>query len=145
MKSALTGRPVSSQRHPLGRDEAFPPVFYSSRELSSINDESALVTCALSMITRDSRRKPGGRLHHALEDVVGLKQGAFHRLASTTSCARKLLKALLEIARKPSNSRLQISTRVACCARMHVMMLHSELCAAWLSLSDVTGKKNFAH
>ena len=36
------------------------------------------------MITRDSRRKPGKRLHHALEDVVGLKQGAFHRLASTT-------------------------------------------------------------
>ena len=36
------------------------------------------------MITRDSRKKPGKRLHHALEDVVGLKQGAFHRLASTT-------------------------------------------------------------
>ena len=36
------------------------------------------------MITRDLRRKPGERLHHALEDVVGLKQGAFHRLASTT-------------------------------------------------------------
>ena len=50
----------------------------------SINDESAFVTCALSMITRDSRRKPGKRLHHALEDVVGLNQGAFHRLASTT-------------------------------------------------------------
>ena len=25
------------------------------------------------------------------------------------------------------------------------MMLHSEFCAVWLSLSDVTGKKNFAH
>ena len=60
------------------------PVFFSCRELSSINDESALVTCALSMITRDSRRKPGERLHHALEDVVGLKRGAFHRLATTT-------------------------------------------------------------
>ena len=36
------------------------------------------------MITRDSRRKPGKRLHHALEDVVGLKRGAFHRLATTT-------------------------------------------------------------
>ena len=36
------------------------------------------------MITRDSSRKPGKRLHHALEDVVGLKQGAFHRLATTT-------------------------------------------------------------
>ena len=124
------------------------PVFFSCRELSSINDESALVTCALSMITRDSRRKPGERLHHALEDVVGLKRALFIDLLPLhveLSCARKLLKVLLEIARKPSNSRLQISKRVACCARTHVMMLHSEFCAVWLSLSDVTSKKNFAH
>ena len=32
------------------------PVFFSSRELSSINDESALLTCVSSMITHDSRR-----------------------------------------------------------------------------------------
>ena len=34
-------------------------LFFSSHELSSINNESALVTCALLMITRDSRRKVG--------------------------------------------------------------------------------------
>ena len=51
----------------------------------------------------------------------------------------------LKVTAKPSNSRLQISTRVDCYARTHVMMLHSEFCAVWLSLSDVTGKKNFAH
>ena len=34
-------------------------------------------------------------------------------------------------------------SRLLC--RTHVMMLHSEFCAVWLSLSDVTGKKNIAH
>ena len=86
-------------------------------------------------------KKSGKRLYHALEDVVGLKQGAFIDLLALhveLSCARKLLKALLEITCKPSILRLQISTRVACYARTHVMMLHSS--TVWLSPSDVIGK-----
>ena len=144
-------------------DGAFP-AFFSNCELSSTNDESALVTCVLSMITCDSKRKAGKgsvvsatscdltlhmtyhcnycaclvsyclvssinylchcvvqftkselhswpnnyRLHHALENVVGLKQGAFHRLASTTR--RVILWAknccsVPGIARKPCTSR----------------------------------------
>ena len=75
---------LTCQSHSLGRDEAFSPVFFSSRGLSSIKHRSLTHFHRLSTITRNSRRKPGKRLHHALENVVGLKQGAFHRLASTT-------------------------------------------------------------
>ena len=49
--------------------------------------DKAQVTNALSLfIDNNSRleKKTGKRLHHALEDDVGLKQGAFHRLANTT-------------------------------------------------------------
>ena len=105
----------------------------------------------LRFIDDNSRleKKIGKSIRHALEDIVGLKQAAFRRLANIAQRdilrEKKLLKALLEITCKPSNSRLQILTRVDCYARMHVMMLHSEFCAVWLSLSDVTGKKNIAH
>ena len=45
---------------------------YATGDLCFIDDNSRL------------EKKTGKRLHHALEDVVGLKQGTFHRLASTT-------------------------------------------------------------
>ena len=54
---------------------------------SRVTINKAQVTNALSSFIDDNSRlekKSGKRLHHALEDVVGLKQGAFHRLASTT-------------------------------------------------------------
>ena len=89
------------------------PLFFSSRELSSINYESVLLTCVSSMITREENREKDlscPRGHRWLEAGCF----AFHR-------------------------------RVACFARTHIIMLHSEFCAVWLSLSDVTGKNNFAH
>ena len=153
-------------------DGAFP-AFFSNCELSSTNDESALVTCVLSMITCDSKRKAGKgsvvsatscdltlhmtyhcnycaclvsyclvssinylchcvvqftkselhswpnnyRLHHALENVVGLKQGAFHRLASTTRRVilwAKIVAVFLELHVSRVLRALQISPKVTC-------------------------------
>ena len=48
----------------------------------SIKDESALVACVLSMITRDTRKAEKGSVNH-LRVSFGLKQGAFNRLANT--------------------------------------------------------------
>ena len=54
---------------------------------------------------------------------------------------RKNVKVFLELAWKPRVLRtLQISPRVACYARTHIIMLHSEFGAVLLSLSDVRGK-----
>ena len=63
--------------------EPFPAFFLESR----ITIHKAQVINALSSFIYDNSRlekKTGKRLHHALEDVVALKHGAFHRLASTT-------------------------------------------------------------
>ena len=123
-------------------------MLHIDRVIRSINDESAVTD--LRFINDNSRlkKKVEKKIHHALEDIVGLKQDAFYRHANTARrdfLLEKLLKALLGIVCKPSTSHLQILMRVACYARTHIMMLHSEFCAVWLSLSDVTGKKNFAH
>ena len=63
--------------------DPFPGFLLESRVII----DKAQVTNALSSFIDDNSRlekKTGKRIRHALEDVVGLKQGAFHRLASTT-------------------------------------------------------------
>ena len=115
--------------------DPFPGFLLESRV---IIDETQVSNALSSFIDDNSRleKKIGKRIRHALEDIVGLKQAAFIDLLTLhdkISCAKKMLKALLEIACKPSNSRLQIPTRVACNARTHVMMLHSDFCTVWLS------------
>ena len=77
-----------------------------------------------SFIDDNSRleKKTGKRIRHALEDIVGLKQAAFQRLANTAQ-RDFLFEFFLRCwgsPCKPSTSRLQISTRVACYARTHI-------------------------
>ena len=66
----------------------------------------------------------GKSIRHALEDIVGLKQAAFQRLANTARrdflFAKKIFERCWGSPCKPSTSRLQISTRVACYARTHI-------------------------
>ena len=66
-----------------GMTDPFPGFLLESRVII----DKAQVTNALSSFIDDNSRlekKTGKRIRHALEDAVGLKQGAFHRLASTT-------------------------------------------------------------
>ena len=64
--------------------EPFPAFLLESRVY--IIDRTQVTNALPSFIDDNSRfeKKSGKRLRHALEDVVGLNQGAFHRLASTT-------------------------------------------------------------
>ena len=73
------------------------------------------VSIALSSFIDDNSRlekKSGKRIRHALENIVGLKQGAFHRLASTTRrvilCA-KIVAVFLELRASSVLRALQIS------------------------------------
>ena len=125
--------------------DPFPGYLLESRV---IIDETQVSNALSSFIDDNSRleKKTGKRIRHALEDIVGLKQAAFQRLANTAR--RDFL--------FPKNfwgdRRANLPLR-ACRFRRELlamqgrtfMMLHSEFCAVWLSLSDVTGKKNFAH
>ena len=59
--------------------EPFSAFLHESRVII----DKAQVTNTFSLLIDDNPRlnKSGKRLHHALEDVIGLKQAAFHRLA----------------------------------------------------------------
>ena len=63
--------------------DPFPGFLLESRV---IIDKAQVTNALSSFIDNNSRleKKTRKRIRHALEDVVGLKQGAFHRLASTT-------------------------------------------------------------
>ena len=63
--------------------DPFPGFLFESRV---IIDKAQVINALSSFIDDNSRleKKTRKRIRHALEDVVGLKQGAFHRLASTT-------------------------------------------------------------
>ena len=107
---------------------------------------------ALSLFIDDNSRlekKTGKRIRHALEDIVGLKQAAFHRLANTLRRDFLFEKSVKSVAGDRRANRPLCACRfrrelLAMQGRTY-MMLDSEFCTDWLSLSDVTGKKNFAH
>ena len=125
--------------------DPFPGYLLESRV---IIDETQVSNALSSFIDDNSRleKKTGKRIRHALEDIVGLKQAAFQRLANTARRDFLFPKKFL------GDRRANLPLR-ACRFRRELlamqgrtfMMLHSEFCAVWLSLSDVTGKKNFAH
>ena len=56
------------------------------------------------------------------------------------SCEKKIVTAFLESCTSCVLRALQVSPGVACYARTHIMMLHTEFCTVWLSLSNVRGK-----
>ena len=62
--------------------DPFPGFLLESRV---IIDETQVSNALSSFINDKSRleKKTGKRIRHALEDIVGLKQAAFHRLANT--------------------------------------------------------------
>ena len=103
--------------------DPFPGYLLESRV---IIDETQVSNALSSFIHDNSRleKKTGKRIRHALEDVVGLKQAAFQRLSNTARrglfVRKKVLKRCWGSPCKPSTSRLQISTRVACYARTHI-------------------------
>ena len=118
---------------------------------SRVNIDETQVSNALSSFIDDNSRlekKTGKKIRHALEDIVGLKQAAFHRLANTAQ-----RDFLFESVKSVAGDRRANRPLRACRFRRELlamqgrtyMMLHSEFCTVWLSLSDVTGKKNFAH
>ena len=104
--------------------DPFPGYLLESRV---IIDETQVSNALSSFIddTRNSRleKKTGKRIPHALEDIVGLKQAAFKDLLTLHDeifCSKKKFKRCRGSPCKPSTSRLQISTRVACYARTHI-------------------------
>ena len=128
--------------------DPFPDFLLESRV---IIDETQVSNALSSFIDDNSRleKKIGKRIRHALEDIVGLKQAAFRRLANIAR--RDILR--LKIVKSVAGDRVQTvqfaladfdKSRLLC-KDARYDMLHSEFCAVWLSLSDVTGKKNFAH
>ena len=85
-------------------------------ELSSMKHRSVTHFHSLSTITRDSRRKAGKGFVMPLRTSLAWSRPLFIDLLTLHGdifCEKNLLKALLDIACKPSNSRLQILTRVA--------------------------------
>ena len=103
--------------------DPFPGYLLESRV---IIDETQVSNALSSFIDDNSRleKKTGKRIRHALEDIVGLKQAAFQRLANTARrdflFEKIIWKRCWGSPCKPSTSRLQISTRVACYARTHI-------------------------
>ena len=103
--------------------DPFPGYLLESRV---IIDETQVRNALSSFIDDNSRleKKTGKRIRHALEDIVGLKQAAFQRLANTARrdilFEKKCFYRCWGSPCKPSTSRLQISTRVACYARTHI-------------------------
>ena len=94
-------------------------------ESGVIIDETQVSNALSSFIDDNSRleKKTGKRIRHALEDIVGLKQAAFQRLANTARRDFLFENFFLRCwgsPCKPSTSRLQISTKVACYARTHI-------------------------
>ena len=117
-------------------------------ELRVIIDETQ-VSIALSLFIDDNSQleeKTGKRIRHALEDIVGLKQAAFQRLARRDFMFEKNFFCVAgdRHANRPLRA-CRFRRELLAMQGRTFMMLHSEFCAVWLSLSDVTGKKNFAH
>ena len=78
-----------------------------------------------------------------------MKQAAFQRLANTARRDFLLEKNFGTVAgdrraNRPLRACRFLRELLAMQGRTF-MMLHSEFCAVWLSLSDVTGKKSFAN
>ena len=128
--------------------DPFPGYLLESRV---IIDETQVSNALSSFIDDNSRleKKTGKRIRNALEDIVGLKQAAFQRLANTAQQDFLFEKTFGSVAGdRRANRPLRACRfrRELLAMQGHTfMMLHSEFCAVWLSLSDVTGKKNFAH
>ena len=120
-------------------------------ELRVIIDETQVSNALSSFIDDNSRleKKAGKRIRHALEDIVGLKQAAFQRLANTARRDFLFKKYFGSVAVDRRATRplraCRFRRELLAMQGRTFMMLHSEFCAVWLSLSDVTGKKNFAH
>ena len=128
--------------------DSFPGYLLESRVI--INETQ--VSNALSSFIDDNSRlekKTGKRIRHALEDIVGLKQAAFQRLANTARqdflFAKNFWERCWGSPCKPSTSRLQISTRVACYARTHIYDAAQRVLRGLVVSFGRYWQKNFAH
>ena len=114
-----------------GMTDPFPAFLLESRLII----DKAQVTNALSLFIDDNSRlekKSGKGIRHALEDVVGLKQGAFHRLANIARrdiLCEKFVTSVTGDRVQTVQFALADFDKSCLLCKDAVMMLHSEFCA----------------